>query len=262
MRLILYVISAVSLCSLVASLVAIAFVISLAQTRIAGPESDNLGRNAQAEISDCVGRALRQTKRDAVDVSLSDYEKVSEFCGHETYALEKLVAIDVSTETFHRQMFDTRLILFMVVVITLSGVGLATVQLLASYKLASAGHGEAFGAQSEISLERNKVSLKSSVTGLIILVVSLAFFIVYVKWVYPITPVNMDSSPSQQTMTPLANPVQGQYAPAVSKSMSVVDHGTSLAKTAQSTAKMGSSTMLQPPDSPGREKNTESNNKK
>jgi hypothetical protein len=253
-RLTLYVLAAVSLCSLAMSLIAIALVNPLIQTRLGSEEPDALTRTDQAELSDCIARALRQTKRDALVVSLDDYERVTNFCGHVTYALNKLAGMDVTTETFRRQLFDTRLILFMVLILTLSGVGLATIQLLASYKLASAGHGNALEAQSEITLEKNKVSLKSSVTGLIILVVSLAFFIVYVKWVYPITPVSMGDSPQQQMIMPLPSPLQGQYAPAVQSPTSSVNDSTSLGK--------ANSMAVESPDSTNRHKNVGSAEKK
>jgi hypothetical protein len=58
--------------------------------------------------------------------------------------------------------------------------------LLAAYRLAVAGHGDHLAQQQEITLEQNKISLKSSVTGLLILVVSFAFFMVYVAWVFTI----------------------------------------------------------------------------
>jgi hypothetical protein len=65
----------------------------------------------------------------------------------------------------------------------LSGVILAAFQLLAAFRLASAGKGE-FAQSQELTLEQNRISLKSSVTGLMIFVISFAFFMVYVVWVY------------------------------------------------------------------------------
>jgi hypothetical protein len=81
------------------------------------------------------------------------------------------------------QQSEGRIVLWMVVAITISGVALAGLQLLAAYRLAGAGHGE-LAASQEVTLEQNKISLKSSVTGLMILVISFAFFMVYIAWVY------------------------------------------------------------------------------
>jgi len=73
----------------------------------------------------------------------------------------------------------------MVLAITIAGVLLAGFQLLAAYRLANNGRGD-FSQGGELSLDAKSISLKSSVTGVIILTLSLAFFITYVKWVYPI----------------------------------------------------------------------------
>ena len=73
----------------------------------------------------------------------------------------------------------------MVVAITISGVLLAGFQLLAAFRLANAGRGD-FTQGGELSVDQKSISLKSSVTGVIVLTISLVFFITYVKWVYPI----------------------------------------------------------------------------
>ncbi len=92
----------------------------------------------------------------------------------------------------------------MVVAITVSGVFLAGLQLLGSYKLAASGTGK-FGDLSDLSVEAGKGAIKgsmhSSVTGLIILVVSLAFFIVYVKWIYAIQEVSIEKPQSLSETT-------------------------------------------------------------
>lgn len=89
----------------------------------------------------------------------------------------------IRREAFELQQFQGIVLLWMVVAITLSGVALAALQLLAAFRLASVGIGP-LASDGEVSLEQGKVSLKSSVTGLLILVVSLAFFGIYVIGVY------------------------------------------------------------------------------
>ena len=93
--------------------------------------------------------------------------------------------------------------MWMVVSITISGVLLSGLQLLVSYQLAVAGRGQ-FGESGELSLEKDRVSLKSSITGLFILIVSFAFFAVFVFEIYKIREVNVDPTESQQS---LANPL-------------------------------------------------------
>jgi len=90
----------------------------------------------------------------------------------------------------------------MVVLITISGVVLAGVQLLASYKLALAGHGGLAGAGSEIHYSASSVSFKSSVIGLTILALSFAFFLVFVIYVYELRDISSAATPAVQTSTP------------------------------------------------------------
>jgi TRAP-type C4-dicarboxylate transport system permease small subunit len=111
---------------------------------------------------------------------------------------------------FLRQDYDERHLLWMVVAITISGVLLAAVQLLASYRLAAAGKGPLEQA-GEIALERDRLSLKSSITGLFILVISFAFFAVFVFGIYKIVEIDVDSAASVRKASPQqASPQQVQ----------------------------------------------------
>ena len=93
------------------------------------------------------------------------------------------------------------MLLWMVVALTISGVVMAALQLFVAYRLAVAGRGEV-AASSELTLEQGKISLKSSVTGLLILVVSFAFFIVYVTWVFTIkeTKIDVEAMPAPSAL--------------------------------------------------------------
>ncbi len=94
--------------------------------------------------------------------------------------------------------------LYMVVLITISGVVLAGVQLLASYKLAVLGRGELAGGGSEINYSANSISFKSSVIGLTILAMSFAFFLVFVIYVYDLRDI-ADTAPRQAATQQPAN---------------------------------------------------------
>ena len=104
---------------------------------------------------------------------------------------------------FLRQDYERNL-LWMVVAITISGVFLAALQLLGSYRLAMAGRG-AFDQTGEIALARDQISLKSSITGLFILVVSFAFFAVFVFGIFQITEVDIDSGAKNRDPRPTSN---------------------------------------------------------
>jgi hypothetical protein len=84
-----------------------------------------------------------------------------------------------------QQYRANQILTWMVVLITLSGVGLAAVQLAASYQLARSS-GAGLASRDELLLTRDKIVLKSSVAGLFILLISFAFFSVFVLYVYRI----------------------------------------------------------------------------
>jgi hypothetical protein len=128
------------------------------------------------------------------------WERISGICYNEVRNEADLTDFNIRRSVLVEQQIEGRIILWMVVAITLSGVALAGLQLVAAYRLASAGHGE-FGSAQEVTLEQNKISLKSSVTGLMILVISFAFFMVYVGWVYTVKELKPPSSSESSTST-------------------------------------------------------------
>lgn len=75
-------------------------------------------------------------------------------------------------------------LMWMVVIITFSGVLLAGLQLWASYRLAESRQTTLDANDGQLVLERDRVVLKSSIAGLFILLVSFAFFLVFVLYVY------------------------------------------------------------------------------
>lgn len=138
----------------------------------------------ETQFSACQKQTLEQVSPGTKDMkNLYDFMN---FCYWTLWNLGQLKEFEIRRAKFVQQDTDDIVLLWMVVAITISGVILAGLQLLASYRLASAGHGE-FAQDSEFVLERNRVSLKSSITGLLILTVSFGFFIIYVLYVHAIT---------------------------------------------------------------------------
>jgi len=80
----------------------------------------------------------------------------------------------------------------------MSGVFMSAVQLFLSYRLATTGK-ELFTKDSELAIESGKVSLKSSVAGLLILTLSLAFFMIYVLYIYSIKEIPLERPQNLQT---------------------------------------------------------------
>jgi hypothetical protein len=146
-----------------------------------GLDSPNPTSQLDRRMHDCIRNVLDIVNEPRPQLWL--YKDVWNVCAHEVYSLDSLVDFDIRREKLRKQEMDERIMLWMVVSVTMSGVVLAGLQLLASYRLASAGLGGSPEA-GELSLETNKLAIKSSVTGLFILAFSLAFFVFYVKWIY------------------------------------------------------------------------------
>jgi hypothetical protein len=163
-------------------------------------DSDRAVRHTQSatpdaghQFSSCIDSTLKTIRVSSPDAVA--YAAVWRLCGEQIYDVDALDDFAIRREKFTQQTLDERVILFLVVAITLSGVCLAGLQLLASYKLAARRRLK-FTEDSTLSLEHDKVSLRSSVTGLMILVVSLGFFIIYVKWVYTIREAPVEAPPT------------------------------------------------------------------
>ena len=87
---------------------------------------------------------------------MQTYRETWNICGHEIYELDSIVDFDYRREEIIAKNVDTRVLLWMVVSVTISGVLLAGLQLLASYKLASSGKDE-FAQVNQLSLERGNL---------------------------------------------------------------------------------------------------------
>jgi hypothetical protein len=141
-------------------------------------------RTASADdkvISHCIDAYGVTTNGHTTDVEALN--KLNGFC-FSTARNQLLVDEEnIRKDNFVFQRYENIILLFIVVTLTLSGVILAGLQLLASYKLAVIGRGELSGG-AEVSYSKDAVSFKSSVVGLAILFISFAFFMVFVLEVY------------------------------------------------------------------------------
>jgi hypothetical protein len=155
----------------------------------------------EGKLDKCRQAALSLIKPEKVDIGL--LTQVSNHCQEQVRGADVLEDFNIRRSKYLQQQTEGTVLLSMVVALTVSGVVLAALQLYAAFRLAQAGRGK-FDASNEITLEQSKVSLKSSVTGLLILVVSFAFFIVYVGWVFTIkeTKIDVEAAP-----TPSARPI-------------------------------------------------------
>jgi hypothetical protein len=89
---------------------------------------------------------------------------------------------------------------------------MSAVQLFLSYRLATTGK-DVFTKDSELAIESGKVSLKSSIAGLLILALSLAFFMIYVLYIYSIKEVPLERPQNLQTPIEADSPDLAPKAP-------------------------------------------------
>jgi hypothetical protein len=151
--------------------------------------------NESGKLHACRAEALQFLKPERPELGL--LTQIADHCYMQVRGENLLGDFNIRRSNYFRQQFQGIVFLWMVVAITMSGVLLAALQLVAAYKLASTGRGS-LDQGGEITLEEKRISLKSSVTGLLILTVSLAFFMVFVAWVYPLTDANISvEGPSQ-----------------------------------------------------------------
>ena len=96
---------------------------------------------------------------------------------------------------FVKQMEEKSVLLVTVVLVTCAGVALSALQFLASYRMATKS-GTLAGDATELAVEYHRVTLRSSVTGLVVLACSLAFFAVFASQVHPLREVHSAGQPS------------------------------------------------------------------
>jgi hypothetical protein len=139
-----------------------------------------------ASISECVPDTLKLISNG--ELPTPDIVKFSkEHCYSLIRSQELLNNFYIIDLGYAQQYRTNPVLLWLVVGVTISGVILAALQLLASYQLAISRFHEMDGG-GEMSLKRDQIALKSSVTGLFILLMSFAFFLVFVFYVYRIEP--------------------------------------------------------------------------
>lgn len=135
------------------------------------------------KISSCLADSTLDV---AVDKAERD-ERLN-FCYQKIRWQSSLDDYSIRRWVFQNQLVADIVLLWVVVSITLSGVVLAALQLYTSYRIAMSGKGASDGSfGSSFEMERGKVALKSSVTGLFIILFSFGFFYVYVIFVYKIS---------------------------------------------------------------------------
>jgi hypothetical protein len=125
-----------------------------------------------------------------------------EHCYSLIQAQEILSDFAIRKLNFFQQYRGNGVLMWMVVAVTFSGVLLAGFQLRASYQLAAVNKTSLPANNGELTLKRDQLVLKSSITGLFILLISFCFFLVFVFYVYRFeTPADHNNSVSPPVPT-------------------------------------------------------------
>lgn len=192
----------------------IGYVIGAAQTITAPPSDPGL------TMASCVADHGTRIATDANQTFLNQIRAL-DLCARLLEAHYRLHDFNIRRIKFLQQRYDEFIMLWMVVVITISGVALAAVQLAVSYRLAGKTSADPLGQATEITVEQNRLVFKSSVTGLAILVISFAFFLVFVLEIFVIREINPEkmeggssAKPAGTTdVAPAPPALVGGYAP-------------------------------------------------
>ncbi len=156
------------------------------------------------DMRGCVD-SLAATHPDAGDV-VAVFAAGSDACAAHLHQQGLLDDFQIRRAKFHTQGWADTIILWMVVFITVSGILLSGAQLAASYKLAAAAKAADLAGGGEMSIETGRMSVRSSVTGLLILIASLAFFWLFTLRIYPIDEVSVDGPMQEVARQRFASP--------------------------------------------------------
>jgi hypothetical protein len=135
-------------------------------------------------MTECVKSLREILGKNSTNGDINELWNQMDICKFQLETQGYLDDFQIIRSKFYIQNYDDTVVLWMVVFITISGIILAGLQLLISYRLAVAAGTDLGDMGGEISLEKGKVSLKSSLSGIFILAISFAFFWLFVIEVY------------------------------------------------------------------------------
>lgn len=152
-------------------------------------------------IENCRSKLLQQRPNLIEQGSATLPHELRDYCYAEIQWQGDLNDYAIRKSFFLQQYRANSVLLWMVVLITFSGVILSGVQLAAAFKLASQSPRRELSDASEFIISRNQVTIKSSIVGLLILAISFGFFLVFVIYVYRME--NPEPNAATRAQTPL-----------------------------------------------------------
>jgi hypothetical protein len=97
-----------------------------------------------------------------------------------------LWSLEHNRSAYAWQGYSTRVIFYAVILLVLTGMIFSALQFMKSYRLPAGKATKAADYRTELELSVKGIKVSSSVIGIVILVISLAFFYLYLVHVYPI----------------------------------------------------------------------------
>jgi len=134
-------------------------------------------------IGSCTNSAIELIKPNKLEAETIN--KLNLICYNTILDQYNLNDFEVRKLKYLHQSYADRVVLWMIFLITISGVILAALQMAASFQLAATGR-EMFTQSQELLHENGKLIIKSSVTGLFILVISFAFLTLFIYKIHPL----------------------------------------------------------------------------
>lgn len=138
--------------------------------------------NSPLSMSDCIKKTLSFAETNGRG-RISDATEVSRLCYSIIREDGLLSDFNIRREIYKQQYAQSNILLYMVIFITISGVLMAGFQLIMSYRL-SGHYRQTAAPETELIFKQDRLALRSSIVGLFILAFSLAFFIIFVRFVY------------------------------------------------------------------------------
>lgn len=102
------------------------------------------------------------------------------------YYVYRSIGLEHRQAVFRWQLFSAKLIFIVVLILVFSGIVFAGIQFWSGLKNVAAGKTEHANPNTELELSTSGVKVSSPVLGIVILTISLAFFYLYLVYVYPI----------------------------------------------------------------------------
>jgi hypothetical protein len=162
------------------------------------------------DMSQCVKWLGEIVPTKAEVPSIGEVSARMQTCSKHLYRQGYLDDFQIRRAKLYQQNYADMVVLWMVVFITVTGIALAAVQLLISYRLASTTGTTMAEMGGELIVEQGKVSLKSSLAGMFILAISFGFFWLFVIYVHPLRVVDLEGKQGQAVSQPTPNmPVSG-----------------------------------------------------